>query len=167
MLIITKCCGQTILTWRKIAKDKTAPMHLCNKKNLSNKNCRGAEDKKIVQNLKKGQTEMETRTGHKENINGTGSLIASSDPSMSANQVVTLINCKIICKPSSTPPFNVSKILKHILFSKIGPASLSPFHEFVKTMYYLYISKRCVLHFRSCFPVPNKMPGHAFHRIVS
>ena len=29
-----------------------------------------------------GQTEMETRTGHKENGNETGSLIASSDPSM-------------------------------------------------------------------------------------
>ena len=61
---------------------------------------------------------METKTSHVENINERGSLIASSDPSMSANQVVTLINCKIICKPSPTPPFNVSKILKHILFSK-------------------------------------------------
>ena len=39
--------------------------------------------KRIVQNLKKGgHAEKETRTGHKENGNETGSLIASSDPSM-------------------------------------------------------------------------------------
>ena len=62
---------------------------------------------------------METKTGHVENINERGSLIASSDPSMSANQVDTLINCKIICKPSPTPPLNVSKMLKRNLFSKI------------------------------------------------
>ena len=85
---------------------------------------------------------METKTSHVENINERGSLIASSDPSMSANQVVTLINCKIICKPSPTPPFNVSKMLKHNLFSKIEI-------------------------FAPVFLFPIKMPGHAFHRIVS
>ena len=76
--VITKCCGQTILTWRQIAKDKTA---YC-KKNLSNKNCRDAEEKNRPKPEKGGHAEKETRTGHKENGNETGSLIASSDPSM-------------------------------------------------------------------------------------
>ena len=74
VLIITKCCGQTILTWRKIVKDKTAPMHLCNKKIVDHKNCRGAEEKNRSKPAKEGQTEMETRTGDQENDNETGPL---------------------------------------------------------------------------------------------
>ena len=49
---------------------------------VGNKNCRGVEDKNHRKPENEGQTEMETRTGHKENGNETGSLIASSDPSM-------------------------------------------------------------------------------------